>query len=103
MSYKGRDRATQLVKDEQSVEFTKHTLLLSSHEHEQRDSADERIAIVTDKYWSAVNCAIKVGIVPFSSALFTDLSISQITNCCQQKNTNRETAQTLSLVLQARH
>ena len=52
-----------------SVDFTKHTLLLSEHEHERRDSANETIVIVTHKYWSAVNCVMKVEIVPFSSLL----------------------------------
>ena len=68
MSDKSRDRATQLVEAEVSVDFTKHTLLLS-HEHEQRDSANETIVIVTDKYWSAVNCPIKDDIVPISELL----------------------------------
>ena len=53
---------------DESVDFTKHTLLLS-HEHEQRDSANETIVIVTDKYWSAVNCPIKDDIVPISELL----------------------------------
>ena len=64
MSDKGRDRATQLVDVEITVDFIQHTL--SAHEHGQRDSAHETIVIVTDKYWSAVNCPIKVEIVPFS-------------------------------------
>ena len=66
MSDKGRDRATQLVVVEVSVDFTTHTLLLLAHEHEQRDRANEKIAIVTDKYWSLVNCPIKFEIVPFN-------------------------------------
>ena len=66
MSDRGRDRANQLVALEQSVYFTKHTLLLSAHEHEQRDSANETIVIVTDKLVSAVNCPIEDGIVPIS-------------------------------------
>ena len=66
MSYRGRDRANQLVVVEVSVDFTWHTLLSSVHEHEQRDSANERIVIVTDKLMSAVNCPIEVGIVPVS-------------------------------------
>ena len=66
MSDKGRDRATQLVAVEVSVDFTKHPLLSSADEHKQIDSANERIVIVTDKYWSAVNCPIKVEIVPFN-------------------------------------
>ena len=49
MSDKGRDRASQLVAVELSVDFTKHTLLLLAHEHEQIDSANEIIVIVTDK------------------------------------------------------
>ena len=67
MSDRGRDRANQLVVVESSVDFTKHTPLLLAHEYNQRDSAKERIAIVTDKYWSAVNSPIKVEIVPISS------------------------------------
>ena len=35
MSDKGRDRATQLVVVEVSVDFTKHKLLSSAHKHEQ--------------------------------------------------------------------
>ena len=66
MSYRGRDRGIQLVGAEVSVDFTKHTLLSSAQEYEQRDSTNETIVIVTDKYWSAVNCPIKVDIVPFS-------------------------------------
>ena len=66
MSDRDRNRANQLVDLKASVDFTKHTLLSSAHEHEQRDSANETIAIVTDKYWSAVNCPINVEIVPFS-------------------------------------
>ena len=65
MSDKGRDRAIQLVVAKASVDFTKHTLLLS-HEHEQRDSANERIVIVTDKLLSVVNCPINDEIVPLS-------------------------------------
>ena len=63
MSDKGWDRANQLVAVELSVDFTK---LSSEHEHEQRDSANERIVIVTDNCRSAVNSPINVGIVPFS-------------------------------------
>ena len=66
MSYRGRDRAIQLVFVEVSVDFTKYKLLLSAHEHEKRDSANETIVIVTDKNLSAVNCPIKVGMVPLS-------------------------------------
>ena len=55
MSDKGRDRATQLVFVEPSVDFTKHKLLLSAQEYEQMDSANETIVIFTDKDWSAVN------------------------------------------------
>ena len=66
LSDKGRDRAVQLVELEVPVDFTKHTLLLSAHEHEQRDSANETIVIVTDNCWSAVNCPIEDGIVPLS-------------------------------------
>ena len=63
MSDKGRDCAIQLVVAEVSVDFTKHTLLSSAYKHEQRDST---IVIVTDKNWTAVNCPIEDGIVPFS-------------------------------------
>ena len=66
MSDKRRDRANQLVVGEISVDFTKHKLLLSAHEYEQRDNANKIIVIVTDKLASAVNCPIKVVIVPFS-------------------------------------
>ena len=55
-----------MVAVELSVDFTKHTLLLLAHEHEQRDSANDRIVIVTDNPMSAVNRPIKVGIVPLS-------------------------------------
>ena len=65
MSDKGRDRATKLVVVEVSV-AQKHTLQLSAHEYEQRDSTNESIVIVTHKYWSAVNCPIKVATVPLS-------------------------------------
>ena len=47
MTDKGRDRANQLDGAKASVDFTKHTLLASAHEHKQRDSANERIVIVT--------------------------------------------------------
>ena len=66
MSDKGRDRATQLVVVEMPVDFTKHTPLSSAHEHEQRDSANKIIIIVTDKLVSTVNCTIEVGIVPIN-------------------------------------
>ena len=49
MSDKGRYRAIQLIVDEASVDFAKHTLMSSAHEHEQRDSTNEKIEIVTDK------------------------------------------------------
>ena len=66
MSNKRRDSATQLVAVEVSVNFTLQTLLLSAHEYEQIDSANETIVIVTHKVSSAVNCPIADGIVPFS-------------------------------------
>ena len=69
MSNRGRDRAIQLVDGELSVDFTKHTSVFSAQEHEQKDSAKERIVIVTDKLVSAVNCPIEVGIVPISLLL----------------------------------
>ena len=40
MSNRGRDRATQLVVAEVSVDFIKHTLLSSAREYEQRDRAN---------------------------------------------------------------
>ena len=82
MSYRGRDRANQLVLVEVSVDFIQHTL--SAHEHGQRDSANETIIIVTDNCSSAVNCPIKVEIVPFSWLEPRFLSISQSTHCCYQ-------------------
>ena len=98
MSDKGRDRATKLVLVEVSVDFTKHAMLLLALENEQRDSANETIAIVTDKICSAVNCPIEVRIVPLSEFLWRYLLISQSTHCCHQHtNTNRETAQTRQL------
>ena len=98
MSKRGRNRATQLVVVEVSVDFTEQTVLLSAHEHEQRDSANERIVIVTDKLVSAVNCPIEDGIVPFNRLSERYLSISQSTHCYyRQTNTNRETAQTKKL------
>ena len=66
MSDKGRDRAVQLVGADISVDFIKHTLLLSASEYKQRDSAKERIFIDTHKVCSAVNCPIDDGIVPIS-------------------------------------
>ena len=75
LSYRGRDRANQLVAVEVSVDFTEHTLLLSAHEHAQKDSEKETIVIVTDKLDSDVNCPIEDGIVPFSWLLLRYLSI----------------------------
>ena len=66
MSDKGRNRASQLVVDKASVDFTKHTMLSSAHEYDHRDSANKTIVIVTDNPMSAVNCPIKVVIVPLS-------------------------------------
>ena len=66
MSDRGGDRANQLVGAESSVDFIKHTLLSSAHEHEQIDSANETIEIVTDNCMSEVNCPIEDGIVPIS-------------------------------------
>ena len=86
---KGRDRASQLVCAEESVDFTKYTLLSSAHEHEKRDCANDRIVSVTDKLTSAVNCPIEVGIVPISWLSLTYLLISHSTHCCyQHTNTN---------------
>ena len=64
-----------MVAAERSVDFTKHTLLSSAHEHEQKDSANKKIVIVTHKKVSAVNCPIEVGIVPISWLLPRPLSI----------------------------
>ena len=64
MSDKGRNRATQLVVAEVSVDFTKHTPLLANNTN--RETAQTRLGIVTDKYWSAVNCPIKVENAPLS-------------------------------------
>ena len=55
MSDKSWDRAIKLVEAEVSVDFTKHTLLSSAHEHEHRDMTNETTVIVTDKLVSAVN------------------------------------------------
>ena len=78
-----------------SVDFRKHTLLSSAHEHAKRDSTNEPIVIVTHNSLSAVNCPIKDEIVPVSGLLFRYLLNSQRTHCCNQHtNTNRETAQT---------
>ena len=41
-------------------------MLLLAYKHEQERQRKERIVIVTDKLVSAVNCPIKVDIVPFS-------------------------------------
>ena len=98
MSNKVRDRAIQLVVGEEPVDFAKKTQLPSAHEQEQRASANEPIVIVTHKYWSAVSCPIKVGIVPFSWLVWRYLSILQSKHGCHQhKNTNIETAQTREL------
>ena len=97
MSDKGRDRATQLVEAEVSVDFTKHTLLLSAHEQATKGTAQMSIVIVTDNSLSAVNCPIKVEIVPFSWYSLRPLLIAQSTQGChQQTKTSIETAQTLS-------
>ena len=45
MSDKSRDRAVQLVAAETSVNFTKHTLPSSAHEHEQRDSENAFVVL----------------------------------------------------------
>ena len=99
LSDKGRDRATQSVVVETSVDFTKDTLLFSAHQQKQRDSANKTTVIVTHKVRSAVNCPIEVEIVPLSWLLLRYLSISQSTHCCHQHaNTNRETVQTIVIV-----
>ena len=88
MSNKGRDRSNQLVAEEVSVDFTKCTQLLLAHEHEQRDSANETIEIITDNSLSAVNCPIKVGIVPLSLLASRPLLIHKANCCYQHTNTN---------------
>ena len=56
-----------------------------------RDSANETIVIIADNLVSAVNCPIKVAIVPLSELFCRYLSISQRTHCCHQHtNTYRE-------------
>ena len=88
-----RHIATQQVKAEVSIDFKQHTLLSSAHKHEQRDSANKTIVIVTDKYVSADNCPIKVGIVPINWLPKRYLLISQSAHCFYQNtNTNREKA-----------
>ena len=75
--------------------LTKQTMRLSAHKHEQRDSENETIVIVTHKVCSAVSCPIKVVIVPVSWLLLRYLLIAQSTHCCQQHtNTNRNTKKT---------
>ena len=92
LSDKGRDRASQLVVGEISVDFTKHTLLSSA--------PNERIVIVTDKYCSAVNRPIKVGIVPLSWLSLRYLSISQSTHSCyQHTNTNKRDSANETIVI----
>ena len=43
MSDRGRDRAIQLVVVEESVDFTKHTLLSSVHEHERETAQTKEL------------------------------------------------------------
>ena len=104
MTDKGRYRARQLVGADVSVD-SQSTHCCYQHKNTNRETAQkETIVIVTDKLVSAVNCPIKVEIVPFSWSLKRFLLISQSTHCHHQPmNTNRETAQTLSLALQVRH
>ena len=60
------------------------------HTNTNRETAQTRELIVTDKLVSAVNCPIKVAIVPYSWLLYRFLLISQSTHCCHQHtNTNR--------------
>ena len=80
MSDRDWDRAIQPIVEKVSVDFTKHTQLLSAHEHEQRDNTNKTMVIVTDILVSAVNCPIDVGIVPFSWLEQSCLSISQSTH-----------------------
>ena len=105
MSDKGRDRAIKLVVVEASVDFTKHTLLLSAHEHDQERQRKQDNCNRPDKVVSAVNCPIEVGIVPFSWLLSKRLLNSHSTNTAviSTRPRTERTAQTLSLVLQGRH
>ena len=69
------------------------------HKNTNRETNAERTVIVTHKYWSAVNCPIEDGIVPFSWLMSRRLLLSQSKHCCNQHtNTNRETAQTRELL-----
>ena len=96
MSYRGRNRAIQLVGVKVSVDFTKHTRLSSAYE--QRDSANETILIVTHKIWSAVNCPIKDGIVPIRWLIERNLSIHKAhTALLAHEREHRETVQTRQL------
>ena len=74
MSYRGRNRAIQLVVAEVSVDL-QSTHYCYQHEQEQRHSANETIVIDTDKLASAVNCPIKVVIVPLNWLLSRRLMI----------------------------
>ena len=99
LSDRGRDRAIQLVAVEPTVDFTKHTLLSSAHEHEQRDSANERIVMVTDKVVSAVNCPIEVAIVPLRRLLLRYLLISKARTDVINTRIRTETAQNERIVI----
>ena len=99
MSDIGWDRANQLVVVEVSVDFKKHTLLSSAHEHEQRDSANERIVMVTDKVVSAVNCPIEVAIVPLRRLLLRYLLISKARTDVINTRIRTETAQNERIVI----
>ena len=85
-----RNIATQLVVVEVSGDVTKHRLLISAHEYGQRDSTNKTIVIVTDKSRSAVNCPIKVVIVPLSWLSSRLLSISQSPHCCYQDTNTQQ-------------
>ena len=61
------------------LSISQSTHCCHQHTNTNRDNANETIVIVTDKIWSAVNCPIKVGIVPISWLLKSCLSISQST------------------------
>ena len=83
-----------LLKSHLSISQSTHCCFQHMHEHEQRDSTNETIVIVTDNCRSVVNCPIGDGIVPVSWLLLRFLSISQSAHCCyQHTNTNRETVQ----------
>ena len=103
MSNKRRDRANQLVVEEVSVDFTKHTKLISAHKHEQkqckRDNCNRHSQVLKRSQLSnkgrdrAVQLVVVEVSVKFTKHILT-LSAHEH---------EQETAQPLSLVLQGRH